>query len=63
MFLSKNYDIILYEYRNNFKSLKLSDLYKKIDYKLTSFYDDYKTKNLNAKEYKGFGDFFFYMIF
>lgn len=59
MFLSKNYDIVLNEYRNNFKSLKLSDIYQKIDYNLTSFYDDYKTKNLNAKDFKGFGDVFF----
>lgn len=53
-FLSKNYDIILKKYKNNFRTLKLSDICQKIDYNLTSFFYDHRGYNFQDKKFKDF---------
>ena len=60
MFLEKNFDIVLEEYKNNFKPKNLIDICKNnIDSKIIEYYHKHSSEDLMMKDHKKFRDCFF----
>ena len=60
LFLASSFDMVLGEYKNNFKSIKLIDICKnRIDYSITNYFYHNKHCNLLDKKYEEFRIFFF----
>ena len=60
LFLASSFDILLEDYKNNFKSLKLIDICKnRIDYAISNYFYQNKNKNLFDTEFEEFRNIFF----
>ena len=60
LFLASSFDMVLGEYKNNFKSIKLIDICKnRIDYSIINYFYHNKHCNLLDKKYEEFRIIFF----